>query len=113
MNLLTGRTISIELSDDQAKQISQVLEQVAQFQALGEEDAQKSVDAIQGALTDEQTKVLDSIGLPARRGGGGPGGGGGSATSRPPEPYPNPFGQEGDAKSALGELRERLQQKAQ
>jgi hypothetical protein len=92
------------------------------MQALTDEDAQKATDAIQGALTEEQIKVLDSIALPQRRGrggaGGGPGGGaggggGGGGLAPPPETYTNPFGKEGEAKTSLQQLRERLQQRSQ
>src|SRR5262245_4004074 len=118
LNLVT-RGVSVELASDQEKRISATLEELAAIQALTDEEAQKVIDGIQGALSEDQIKVLDSIALPQRRGrggaggGAGGGGGGGGGLAPPPETYVNPFGKEGEAKTSLQELRERLQQRGQ
>lgn len=130
LNLLTGKPLTLELNDEQKKQLREQVKGLQDIQELSDSEAQKKIEAVQEALRD-QRELLEAVGYrwsnpgeaaqgpmgigPGAGGmggfGGGPAvpgmGGRGRGGNPPAEMTPNPFA-EGKNRKSLEALQDRL-----
>jgi hypothetical protein len=102
LDLLTGKPLTVQLSDEQRKEISEQLKGLADVDELTDDVARAKVDKLDELLKDQKS-TLEAVGYrgPAEGMSGGmpalPGPGGRGGVPGPP-PVPNPFKVEDNAK---------------
>jgi len=107
LDLLTG-DIAVKFSTKQASEIGDLLAKAGGGEKMTDEQAKTALEAVEGALSEEQKAALAKVGLPRRRRGGGGGGGGfggGGGGNQAPQDE-NPFTEE-DNHTALVSLLKR------
>jgi hypothetical protein len=120
LELVANKPITVELTDEQRKQVLEQLKGLKEIEDLKEDEAKKRLDALLEVL-EKHKETLQTVGFrwpgaggggpggggPGGFGGGGFGGGGGGFGGGGPQDAPNPFKEEKDAK-VLNALESRL-----
>jgi hypothetical protein len=99
---LTAKPLALTLDDEQRRKVREQLAGLDSLNDLGEEDAQKRLDALLAVLAG-QKETLDAVNYRWQRPPGGP-----PAMGGPPPPPANPF-KEGASHEQVRSLQERLE----